>query len=419
MVTPMPEGDPSAAEAARRRAPQESKTDPQKEKEKEQRPAAPPPDGDPFIAAVGEAVQTSLIAGRLVMAVADAVRRQQQRRQKGTEEDLPPAEQAVSEAATEVTRLVPADISTALMAGADWPQMAQQLVALRRAGVDLEEFLPRVGDIAVTVRDQVSANAERVAREGTGEWERMLRETLPAGPVREAVLSSPTWPDIAATMARLDERGVDVRQVLASAHNEGVGVDQTVARVLAADATPTASRDAVHSYGPLTTGLDLPRDLDLSDRARALRQLAISPAENERYGRWVLEAMPGREREAGLLLSHRRWPLVAARMATMESDGKPVREYLTRLTGGTSWEQGPASEMGSRLVEAAADALRRPLGAAAASRATVNTAAARAQSATLDPTKRQAAGKSAAPAEAGVAPHRQQSGPAPSRGKTR
>ncbi|MFB7740379.1 hypothetical protein ACFC08_40030 [Streptomyces sp. NPDC056112] len=379
----------------------------------------PTPEGEPFAAAAGEAVQTSVMAWRLVMAVADAVRRQQQRRQKGREEDLPPADQSVREAATEVTRLVPSDISTALMAEADWPQMAQQLVALRRAGVDLGDFLPRVGGIAVTVRDAAAENAARVDREGTGEWERMLRETLPAGPVREAILSSPTWPDIAATMARLDERGVDVRQVLAAAHNEGVGVDQAVARVLAADAAPAASRDAVLSYGPLTTGLDLPKDLDLSDRARALRQLAISPAENERYGRWVMEAMPGREREATLLLSNRQWPLVAARMAQMETEGKPVREHLTRLMADTSWEKGPTPQLGSRLVEATNDALRRPLGEAAASRANVNTTAARAQSATLDPTKQQAADKSATPAEAGVAAHRQQNGPALKRGKIR
>ncbi|MFE0453096.1 hypothetical protein ACFW2D_17785 [Streptomyces sp. NPDC058914] len=377
----------------------------------------PTPEGDPF-AAAAEAVQTSVLAWRLVMAVADAVRRQQQRRQKGKEEGLPPAEQAVSEAAAEVTKLVPTDISTALMAGADWPQMAQQLVALRRAGVDLGEFLPRVGDIAVTVRDAVAENAARMAREGTGEWERMLRETLPAGPVREAILASPTWPDIAATMARLDERGVDVRQVLAAAHNEGVGVDQAVARVLAADATPAASRDAVVSYGPLTTGLDLPKDLDLGDRVRALRQLAISPAENERYTRWVREAMPQRGREADLLVNARQWPLVAARMAQMEKNGKPVREHLAQLMKDTSWEDGPRPQIGSRLVQAANDALRRPLGDATASRVKVNTTAARATSTTVGPTRPRAA-EGAARAEGGIAPHRRESAPAPRRGRSR
>ncbi|MER6279691.1 hypothetical protein ABT202_25945 [Streptomyces sp900105245] len=148
--------------------------------------------------------------------------------------------------------------------------MAQQLLALRQAGVDLEEFLPRVGEMVVNVRDQVVANAARVARDGTEEWVRVLRETLPAGPVREAILASPSWPDMAADMAKLDSRGVDVRGLLAAAYDEGLGVDQAVARVLAA-APATASRDALTSYGPLTTGLDLPMNLALTDRARALR----------------------------------------------------------------------------------------------------------------------------------------------------
>ena len=73
------------------------------------------------------------------------------------------------------------------------------------------------------------------------------------------------------------------------------------------------------------------------------------------------------------------------------------------------------------LVHCSARTLQQlpPVGEAAASRVKVNTMAARAQSATLDPTKRQAAGKSAASAKPALAPHRQQSGPAPSRGKTR
>ncbi|MFE7212490.1 hypothetical protein ACFU93_21350 [Streptomyces sp. NPDC057611] len=358
------------------------------------------------------------MATRLVLAIADAVRRHQQKKNKGTEEDLPPANQAVSETAGDINSLIPSDISAALMREADWPQMAQQLMALRNAGVDLEQFLPRVGDIAVTVQEQVAANAERVAREGTGEWERMLRETLPAGPVREAILSSPTWPDIAATMARLDERDVDVRQILVSAHDEGLGVDQAVAKVLGAEAVPTTSQDARVSYGPLTIGLSIPPDLDLSDRERALKQLAISPQEHERYARWVQEAMPGREREAGLLLAHRQWPLVALRMAKMEDEGKPVREHLVRLGKDVSWEQGPGPQLGSRLVQAANDALRRPLGGAPAeSRVRVNTAAARSTSTSLDPTKGQAA-KNTAPAAAGVAAHRQ-TGPVQKSGKTK
>ncbi|MEJ1202823.1 MULTISPECIES: hypothetical protein [unclassified Streptomyces] len=375
-------------------------------------------EGDPLADAMREAVGTSVEAWRLMMAVADAVRRHQQR-QKGKDEELPSAEQAVNEFAPVIRNLLPPDISAALVGGSDWPMMAQQMAALRRAGVDLDDVLPRLAEVAVTVRDSLTENAARVPREGTGEWERMLRETLPAGPVREAILSSPTWPDIAAMMARLDERGVDVRQILASAYNEGVGVDQAVARVLGADEAPVASRDAMLSYGPLTTGLDLPRDLDLSDRVRALRQLAVSPWENQRYTRWMLEAMSGREQEAGLLLAARQWPLLAARMAQMEGEGKPVREHLARLLKDTSWEQGPGPQLGSRLVQATNDALRRPLGETGTSRAKVNPTAARSQSVSLNPSKRQVTAKSTAPAESGVAPHRQESGPTPNRKKTR
>ncbi|WP_432021269.1 hypothetical protein, partial [Streptomyces sp. 1222.5] len=62
-----------------------------------------------------------------------------------------------------------------------------------------------------------------------------------------------------------------------------------------------------------------------------------------------------------------------------------MREHLTRLLGDTSWGQGPTPQLGSRLVQAANEALRRTLGEAA-SRVPVNAAAARERSVTLDPT---------------------------------
>lgn len=379
-------------------------------------PASP---GEPFAEAAGEAVQTAVMSVKLVMAIADAVRRHQQRQKKGAEEELPPADQAKEDAKAELKDLLPADISMALLSGADWPQLAQQLMALKKAGVDLEQLLPRVGEIAVTVRDQVAANAERVAKEGTGEWERMLRETLPAGPVREAILSSPTWPDIAATMAKLDDRGVDVRKILASAHDEGLGVDQAVAKVIAAGEAPATSRDALLSWGPLTDGLDVPKDLDLNDRERALRQLAISPQENARYARMLKDALPpAYGREADLAVNAKQWPLVAARMAKMESEKKPVAEHLAGLAKDVSWTAGPNGQVGSRLVQATNHVLRHAPGEAPpAARPKVSTSAARLQSTTVGPTKAQAA-KTAAPAEAGVVAHRQ-TGPTAKPGKTK
>ncbi|MEU8526423.1 hypothetical protein AB0C77_12625 [Streptomyces sp. NPDC048629] len=378
--------------------------------------ATPTPQGEPFAESAGEAVQTAVMSVRLVMAIADAVRRHQQRHRKGAEEELPPAEKAAVDAKAELKDLLPSDISAALMAGADWPHLAQQLLALKNAGVDLEQLLPRVGEIAVTVRDAVAANAERVAREGTGEWAKMLRETLPAGPVREAILSSPAWPDIAATMARLDERGVDVRQILAAAHDEGLGVDQAIAKVLGAGEVPTTSQDAMLSYGPMSKGLDLPKNLNLDDRVTAFRQLSIDAQHNERFMRMVREAMPGREADAERMVAARKWPLVAARMAKMEDDGKPVQAHLAGLLKDTSWEQDKG-QIGPRLAQAASHVLQHPPGEAPPlGRPKVSTSAARSQSSTVGPTKAQAS-KGAAPDAPAVAAHRQ-AGPAAKPGKT-
>jgi hypothetical protein len=374
----------------------------------------PQPDdraGEAFIEATAEAAQAAVMAFRLATAIADAVRRHQQ--QKAGKEEVPPTPEELAGASEDVKRLLPSDISTALLEAADWPQLAHHLVGLRKAGVDLDQVLPRLGEIAVNVRDQVTEKARDAASD---QWVRTVRETLPAGPVREAILTSPAWPEMAATMTRLEARGVNVREVLAAAHNEVLGINQAVAESAGAAAEPAMSRDAQLSYGPLTTGLDLPRDLDLSDRERALTQLAISPEDNQRYTRWVREVMPGHGREADLLVAARKWPLLAARMAHMESEGKPVREHLEHLAKDTSWREGSAAQLGTRLVQAASGALLRPAGdAPAESGVRVNTAAARATSPSVDPTK---TAKAAAPAEGAVAPHRQ-AGRAPMAGRTR
>ncbi|MFI6359799.1 hypothetical protein ACIBJF_46205 [Streptomyces sp. NPDC050743] len=143
---------------------------------------------------------------------------------------------------------------------------------------------------------------------------------------------------------------MDVPEVLAAAHNEALGVDQAVPKGLSAAEEPVMSEDAKQSYGPLTTGLDLSVDLDLVDRERAFKQLAISPQENERFARCVREAMPGHEREANLLLTHKQWLLIAARMAQMESEGKPVRQHLARLATDMSWQEEKGTILGPRLV---------------------------------------------------------------------
>lgn len=300
------------------------------------------PQGETFVEAADEAARTAVMSVRLVLALADAARRNQRRQGEGGAEELP------------------------------------------------------------------SANEAGMALEGTAEWERTLRETLPAGPVREALLSSPDWPGISATMTESERHGVDVRRILATAH-EGLGVGEPA----------TASRDALLSYGPLTTGLDIPRDLDLSDRARALRQLSISRQENARYVLMFKDVLPGREREADLAVAARQWPLVAARMAKLESEGQPVAEHLAGLAKDGLWGQGPSARIGSRLVQAANHHLCHAPGEAPPTvRPAVSTAAARSQSSTMGPAKAPTA-KGAAAAEPGVAAHRQRSGPSVRQGRTR
>ncbi|WP_327332922.1 hypothetical protein [Streptomyces anulatus] len=358
-----------------------------------------------FTESAAEAVQTAVMAARLVMAIADAARRHQQRKHTGREEELPDADEAVEKVGKDVDRLLPSDISTALMGEADWPQLAQQLLALREAGVDLEQVLPRIGEVAVNVRDQVAAKASEAATE---QWVRVVRETLPAGPLREGVLNSPTWPEIAATMARLDEKGVDVRQVLATAYDTVQGVDQAVATTVGAPA-PRMSESAKRSYGDLSIGLDLPVDLDLSDRGRVFDQLAISPQDNEKYGRWVREAIPAYGREVDLLVASSQWPLVAARMAQMEKDGEPVAERVANLANDESWREGPSGQVTSRLARSTVNALLGPGNELSepGTRARVNTTAARSTSPSMGGPTKATASKGAAPTQPGVAPHRE------------
>ncbi|MGW3661081.1 hypothetical protein ACWD6R_38005 [Streptomyces sp. NPDC005151] len=300
----------------------------------------------------------------------------------------------------------------------DWPVMARQLAALQQAGVDMSVLLPQVGQVARTVQQAVAANATRIRAAGTDRWADLLQRTMPQGLVRDAILASPTWPDMAATMGRLDERGVDVAGFLTTAHTQGIGVDQTIATLLTQQPAPTTpvvpapaapapvpaartapapvvatgplaepgppvSADALCSYGPLTEGLAVPNDLDLADRATALGQLNVDPAANSRLVS-LMNTHLG-EREAGLLVGARSWPLHAARMATIARgpDGEPgLRDRLKALTDNPTWQQGPASELAGRLVGATLNALTAPPGTPVPDRPHVSATAARSRSTT-------------------------------------
>ncbi|WP_424217696.1 hypothetical protein ACN20G_36645 (plasmid) [Streptomyces sp. BI20] len=216
-----------------------------------------------------EAAKAAVKAFRLCMAMADTTHRKavEERERAGAEEpdgDGPDDEADRAAVRRKVREVLPEGLTDALLSDADWPTTAGQLVELGRSGVDVDALLPRLGDIAVSVRTQVPDHLREEA-DGRGAaagewWTSTVREAMPAGPVREAILSSPQWPDITAAMSRLREQGADVKQVLAAAYEEAAGV----ARASSSGEIVSPSEDARRAWGPLTQGLDVPKGTSTS-----------------------------------------------------------------------------------------------------------------------------------------------------------
>ncbi|MEV1049284.1 hypothetical protein [Streptomyces sp. NPDC049916] len=434
-------------------------------------PAPAAPLGEPFSEALSEAAQAAVMSVRLILTIADAVRRAAQKHHDGKEKELgaDAEELAGGWSAEQLRTVLPEGILNGLMAGADWPLMARHLASLQQAGVDLTTFLPNLGRMASAVEQAVARNTARIQAEGTDRWADLLRATMPEGLVRDAILASPAWPDLAAEMGRLHEQGVDVARILTDAHAAGLGVDQAVAaatartspRASAPAPSPTApapapattpapapaaavrpepavrptpapdakpdpwaarpvrpvSTDAKRSWGPLTEGLTIPRDLDLADRAHALDQLGISTGAHRLLMSRVNEALP--EPDAALLVSSRLWPLLAHRMHTMGKAGEPLTAHLARLAPDTAvWRTGPPADTAKRLLLAAHHALTTPLDAPLPTGPRVSASAARSRSTTTgsDTT----AHPQPAPAEpASARAHHRQTAPAPRQGRGR
>ncbi|MFI7896534.1 hypothetical protein ACIFUY_35545 [Streptomyces sp. CACIS-1.16CA] len=214
-------------------------------------PAAPP--GEPLSEALSEAAQAAAMSVRLILTIADAVRRAAQKHHQGKEKELgPDAEELAEGWSTEQLRTVlPEGILNGLMAGADWPLMARHLTSLQQAGVDLTTFLPNLGRMAAGVEQAVARNTARIQAEGTDRWADLLRRTMPEGLVRDAILASPAWPDLASRMGHLHEQGVDVARILTDAHAAGLGVDQAVAAATART-SPRAQAPAPSPTAPTT-----------------------------------------------------------------------------------------------------------------------------------------------------------------------
>ncbi len=114
----------------------------------------------------------------------------------------------------------------------------------------------------------------------------------------------------------------------------------------------------------------------------------MHPAAHSQMVSLVMDILP--EREAGLLVGSRQWPLPAARMQNIrESDSThTVAQHLNRLTADTSWKQATGTALMGRLVDATLHALTTPLTArpAPASRLWVSPMTARCRSTTPTPT---------------------------------
>ncbi|MFD6204309.1 hypothetical protein ACWCQF_17985 [Streptomyces rubiginosohelvolus] len=450
-------------------------------------PATATPPGEPFSEALSEAAQAAAMSVRLILTIADAVRRAAQKHHQGEEKELGPdaEELAGGWSAEQLRTVLPEGILNGLMAGADWPLMARHLTSLQQAGVDLGVFLPNLGRMASAVEQAVARNTARTRAEGTDRWADLLRRTMPEGLVRDAILASPAWPDLASQMGHLHDQGVDVARLLTDAQAAGLGVDQAVAartspraqapapsptaptpapaarpapatapapavRTAPAPATtpapapapalrpepaerptstpdakpdpwavrpaPPVSTDAKRAWGPLTEGLEIPRDLDLADRARALDQLGISTGAHRLLVSRVNEALP--ERDAALLVNSRPWPLLAHRMHTMAQAGKPLTAHLARLNPDTAaWRTGPPADTATRLLLAAHHALTTPLETPLPTGPRVSASAARSRSTTTGPDT--TARQQPAPAEPAAPAHHQQTAPAPGQGRGR
>ncbi|MFF4942991.1 hypothetical protein [Streptomyces rubiginosohelvolus] len=204
------------------------------------------PLGEPLSEALSEAAQAAAMSVRLILTIADAVRRAAQKHHQGEEKELGPdaEELAGGWSAEQLRTVLPEGVLNGLMAGADWPVMARHLASLQQAGVDLTTFLPNLGRMASGVEQAVARNTTRIQAEGTDRWADLLRATMPEGLVRDAILASPAWPDLAAEMGHLHDQGVDVARILTDAHAAGLGVDQAVAAARTSPQAPAPSPTA-------------------------------------------------------------------------------------------------------------------------------------------------------------------------------
>ncbi|MEV7952279.1 hypothetical protein AB0O74_35615 [Streptomyces rubiginosohelvolus] len=368
-------------------------------------PAAPL--GEPLSEALSEAAQAAAMSVRLILTIADAVRRAAQKHHQGEEKELGPDAEELAEgwSAEQLRTVLPEGILNGLMAGADWPLMARHLASLQQAGVDLGVFLPNLGRMASAVDQAVAAATARTSPRA------QAPAPSPTAPTPVPAPAVQTAPAPATTPAAAPAPAVRPEPAARPTSTPKAKPDPWAARPV-----PPVSTDAKRAWGPLTEGLKIPRDLDLADRAHALDQLGISTGAHRLLVSRVNEALP--ERDAALLVSSRPWPLLAHRMHTMAQAGEPLTAQLARLNPDTAaWRTGPPADTATRLLLAAHHALTTPLEAPLPTGPRVSAPAARSRSTTTGPDT--TAHQQPAPAEPAARAHHRQTAPTPRQGRGR
>jgi hypothetical protein len=330
----------------------------------------------PFEAAAGQAVQAAAMSIRFMITVsrvladrsaADAARLDGER--AGQVERLRQLADPGGDAAERYARIVREqvtnpDIRDALLNSEQWPQIAADLAVLDRAGVDVRELLADASRTA----DRIAASLTPRPQSTQEFYAQMVRDNVPDARVRDPLLNSEQWPQIAEQMRQLHAAGVDMPQLLDAASRTGVALHTTLQQAWERTANRAATLSAENSpertsratvTNPRGRGRE---DSALRTRASSLRELGLSNQESQLYVRMVRDTIHN-EHHAGMLVVSRQWPQIAAKMRDLEARGIDPATRLARLPQ----EIARRAATGQRvdIAAAAADALSKPAPATA------------------------------------------------------
>lgn len=313
-----------------------------------------------------QAMQSAAMSVRLLVSIAMAVSERSAREnpdraaqvQRLRQLDLPPekaTERYVSMVREEFNN--PA-LRDALLGSEKWPQITEDLRALESAGIDVRPFLRDANSIAERVAKNLAPQSgpEQLVREHLGD---RLADTL---------TTSERWPQIADEMRQMQSAGVDMPQMLAAAAEPGAKIEASMAAAWKTEAdratrlekeTATVRRTAPPRGEPQQRS-DLggrAKDRGLTDRKAALKDVNLSPQENQKYVRLAGDAIEDRH-HASVLVASRHWPQVAASMRDLEQRNIDPAPRLARLP--EMLTQQVATGRRPNVANAAEDALRQP-----------------------------------------------------------